>query len=112
MASTFAVECDSDFLDTLYYAFPQFPECVASRTNRGVVFMIRSTAEAAPAISYLIQSSLRDGADRVIVANRLENIGGRNPTSLQECWNDEKQYWEFRRGAFDLTKNGGQDSMS
>nr|MDO8135507.1 AsnC family protein [Candidatus Njordarchaeum guaymaensis] len=109
VASTFAVECDHELLETLYYAFPQFPECTASRTDKGVVFMVRTAAETAPAISYLVQSSLQNRADDLIVASRLENIGSRGPTSFANYWNSDKQYWEFEKGSFDLTKNINQD---
>nr|MDO8098696.1 hypothetical protein [Candidatus Njordarchaeota archaeon] len=105
VASTFAVECDNELVETLYYAFPQFPECIASRTDKGVVFMLRTTAEASPAISYLVQSGLRDKASRLIVANRFENIGSKVPTGLYQHWNHQKHYWEFERGTFDLTKD-------
>jgi hypothetical protein len=104
-ASTYAVECEDDLLETLYHTFPQFPECTASRTDKGVVFMVRAPAESGPAISYLVQSTLRDEAERLIVANRLENIGTKIPTALYTHWNADKQYWEFERGYFDLAKN-------
>lgn len=104
-ASTYAVECEDDLLETLYHTFPQFPECTASRTDKGVVFMVRAPAESGPAISYLVQSTLRDEAERLIVANRLENIGTKIPTAFYSHWNADKQYWEFERGYFDLAKN-------
>jgi hypothetical protein len=103
-ASTYAVECDDSVVETLYHAFPQLPECTVSRTDKGVVFMVRSPAESAPAISYLVQTALHDEADRLIVANRLQNLGTRAPTMLYKCWNSDKLYWEFERGHFDLTK--------
>jgi hypothetical protein len=103
-ASVYAVECDDSIIETLYRAFPQLPECTVSRTDKGVVFMVRAPAESVPATSYLIQTTLNDQADRLIVANRLQNIGGKTPTTLYKCWNSEKQYWEFDRGHFDLTK--------
>jgi hypothetical protein len=103
-ASTFAVECEASFLETLYHAFPQFPECTASRTDKGTVFMVRYPSENAPALSYLLQTALREKADRLIVANRLENIGTRVPTILYKYWNSDRQYWEFERGHFDLTR--------
>ncbi|WXG44540.1 MAG: hypothetical protein WED04_10995 [Promethearchaeati archaeon SRVP18_Atabeyarchaeia-1] len=105
---TFAVECDDRVVETLYHVFPQFPHCMASRTDRGAIFMIRAPSESAPAISYLIQSSLRDRADRLIVTNRLENIGAAIPESLYKYWNKDKQYWEFGRGYFDLTRTPQQ----
>jgi DNA-binding Lrp family transcriptional regulator len=104
VAIVFAVECQPELLETLYFAFPQFPECTAHRTDKGVIFMIRTAAESAPAVSYLVQSSLQNEADRLIVANRLENIGSKIPITLYEYWNSDKQYWEFERGSFDLTK--------
>lgn len=107
VALMFAVECDHELLETLYYAFPQYPECTAYRTDKGVVFMIRTTAEAAPSMSYLLQSLLRDRAERLIATNRLENIGSKGPIGLYEYWNSDKQYWEFKKGFFDLTKNHG-----
>jgi hypothetical protein len=103
-ASAYAVECEDSFVETLYRTFPLFPECTVSRTDKGVVFMVRSPAESAPAVSYLVQTTLRDGADRLIVASRLENIGTRAPTTLYRCWNSGKQFWEFERGHFDLTR--------
>jgi len=106
-ASTYAVECEDSTVETLYHAFPQMPECTVSRTDRGVVFMVRSPAESAPAISYLIQTTLHDQADRLIVANRLQNIGTKVPTALYKSWNTDKQYWEFERGHFDLWKKHG-----
>ncbi len=104
-ASTYAVECEDDLIETLYHAFPQFPECSVSRTDKGVVFMVRAPGESVPAISYLVQSTLRDQAERLIVANRLQNIGTKVPTALYSHWNKDKQYWEFERGYFDLAKN-------
>jgi hypothetical protein len=103
-ASAYAVECEYSLLETLYHSFPQFPECTASRTDKGVVFMVRAPAESVPAISYLIQSTLRGEAEHLIVANRLDNIGTKVPTALYSHWNSEKQYWEFERGYFDLTR--------
>jgi DNA-binding Lrp family transcriptional regulator len=102
-ALAFIVECEDRVRETLYHVFPQFPDCIASRTDKGVMFMVRSTSESAPAISYLVQSSLVDRADRVIVTNRIENMGTRIPMLFYEHWNKEKQYWEFARGYFDLT---------
>jgi hypothetical protein len=84
--------------------FPQFPECTASRTNKGVVFMIRTPAESVPAISYLMQSILQEKSERVILVNRLENIGSRFPTAFHKFWNNDRQFWEFERSYFDLTK--------
>jgi hypothetical protein len=104
MASVFAVECDNRTLETFYHMFPMVPQCVASRTDKGVVFMVRTTADAAPAISYLMRG-LEDEVDNLITANRLENIGTRWPGDLYKHWNDEEQYWEFERGHFDLTKS-------
>jgi hypothetical protein len=104
LASTYAIECDESLVETLYHAFPQLPECTASRTDKGIVFMVRSPAESTAAISYLVQTTLHDQADRLIVANRLENIGTRVPTPLNSHWNSDKQFWEFERGHFDLTK--------
>jgi DNA-binding Lrp family transcriptional regulator len=103
-ASAYAVECDDQLLETLYRSFPQLPECTASRTDKGVVFMVRTPAESALAVSYLVQTALRDQADRLIVANRLQNIGTTVPTTFYKCWNADKQFWEFERGHFDLTK--------
>jgi hypothetical protein len=103
-ASTYAVECEDSIVETLYHTFPQFPECTVSRTDKGVVFMVKSPAESAPAISYLVQTTLRDEADRLIVASRLENIGTKAPTTLYRRWNSDKQYWEFERGHFDFTR--------
>jgi hypothetical protein len=103
-ASMYAVECEDRVLETLYHTFTQFPECTAYRTDKGLVFMVRAPAETAPAISYLVQSTLRDEAERVIVTNRLENIGSKVPAALYRYWSSDKQYWGFRRGFFDLTK--------
>lgn len=111
VASMFALECEDELLETLYHAFPQYPECTAYRTDKGVIFMIRTTAEAAPSISYLLQSSLQDKADRLIVTNRLENIGSKTPIGLYEYWNSDRQYWEFERGFFDLTRNHERESQ-
>jgi DNA-binding Lrp family transcriptional regulator len=105
MALMFAVECDHELLETLYYAFPLYPECTAYRTNKGVIFMIRTTTETAPSISYLIQSFLRDRAERLFATNRLENIGGKSPMGLHEYWNSDRQYWEFKSGFFQLAKD-------
>ncbi|WXG47101.1 MAG: hypothetical protein WED05_10660 [Candidatus Atabeyarchaeum deiterrae] len=103
LALTFAVECDEEVVETFYHMFPMFPWCAASRTDKGVIFQIRTTAETGPVISYLMQS-LKDEVHDLIMANRLENIGTRSPFSLHKQWNSTKQYWEFERGAFDLSK--------
>jgi hypothetical protein len=104
VALTFAVECDESVVETLSFAFPQLPDCMVSRTDKGVIFMVRTTSESAPAISYLMQTYLRDRVDRLITTNRIENLGTSIPTMFYKHWNKDKQYWEFERGYFDLTK--------
>jgi DNA-binding Lrp family transcriptional regulator len=104
MASAYAVECDDAVTETLYRAFSQFPECSICRTDKGVVFMVRAPPDTMPAIAYMVQSALRDRAERLIVANRLENVGSHIPIDLHSHWNTDKQYWAFERGFFDLSK--------
>lgn len=103
LALMFAVECNDELVRTFQHVFPAFPACVASRTDKGVIFHVRTTAETGTAISYLMQS-LKDEVDDIIVANRLENIGIRNPSALHKYWNNDRQYWEFQRGVFDLAR--------
>jgi hypothetical protein len=103
LALMFAVECNDELVRTFQHVFPEFPACVASRTDKGVIFHVRTTAETGTAISYLMQS-LKDEVDDIIVANRLENIGIRNPSALHNYWNNDRQYWEFQRGFFDLAR--------
>jgi hypothetical protein len=104
VALTFAVECDEKVMEILFHAFPQFPDCMVSRTDKGVIFMVRTTSESAPAISYLLQTYLKDRVDRLITTSRIENLGASTPMTLHSHWNKDKQYWDFERGHFDLTK--------
>jgi hypothetical protein len=104
VALTFAAECDERVTETLFHAFPQLPDCMVSRTDKGVIFMVRTTSESAPAISYLLQTYLADRVDRLITTNRIENLGASIPTAFYSHWNRDKQYWEYERGYFDLTK--------
>jgi hypothetical protein len=74
------------------------------RTDKGIVFMVRAPPDAMPTIAYMIDGALRDRAERVILAIRLENMGTKNPISLHSHWNADRQYWVFDRGFFDLSR--------
>jgi DNA-binding Lrp family transcriptional regulator len=105
VASTYAVECDDIVTRALRRALPHFPECAAMcRTDKGIVFMVRAPPDAMPTIAYMIDGALRDRAERVILAIRLENMGTKNPISLHSHWNADRQYWVFDRGFFDLSR--------
>jgi hypothetical protein len=99
----FAVESTDEVVETLYHMFPLFPDCFAFRTDKGVVFCVRTTVEMAGAIYYFMQT-LRDEVDNLISLSRYENLGGRSIERLADYWNSEKQKWDFKRGFFDLTK--------
>jgi hypothetical protein len=99
----FAVECDDEVCETFYHMFPMLPDCWAYRTNKGVIGIVKTPAEMASSVSYLMHS-LRHEVHNLIVTSRFENIGSRTWRHMVKYWNAEKQYWDFERGFFDLTR--------
>jgi hypothetical protein len=108
-AIAFAVECDDRVCDTFYHMFPLFPDCWVYRTDKGLLGMARTPAEMSSRISYLMQS-LKDEVRDLVISSRFESIDARTFRHLVKHWNDEKQFWEFERGFFDLTNGLSEPS--